>query len=803
MSQKWTRLAGIVLGGSILVSGLGLSGCKKSSSKKKNRDNSDPLEEIDERDLSSEEKEESESSTTRVPSSYSTRPKAPSANSTTDPSDPSSSTTPSAPMTPKDEAISRAHQLGIPESDLREKYDLFLKYCDIVDKNASLFEFRAYIYHLFPIVADNLKSENEEYFFENLSTLNFVEKYIDGNAAASFAPWANQVTVGIHSLGKSGVSQDAGTIYHELIHFIDFCIEPGDCTLVYVNDKIGIYEELSDSDKNRVQAFINTTVLTEGGAELYMAKYLTHTPLAVLYSQPTFFTASIEYIIGSEKFAELFFSYDTASRFANLLSENGFSDKEIRKVINASSAMTYMTDTDDTISLQDVLIRLYTSYRGTDYKEDPAFLNLLQGVPCYSDNTSAENADVINSFDNPLDRDNNDQIAKYIESLYTEEAHVSFFYHNFLPLYLDGKLWYVNYVNVFCPQSGTSEEFAIHIDYDFSTNTIVSLNKYDEWLPKDPIPKISIDNDVQASALRSQLLGDNSEAHNQKDRYGENSDLKDLYERAMEIGNRYGVEIYIADLVTEDLFHSSEAKQLLDKETISSTLDTLESVLSLYPEDYFDQMVFSYYSGIRFYIYGGKADTWSPETLYEPEEQKYYHTIFLNVNEEEKAFGMKQLHEKYFSQFDTLTCNLISEIWNVTEKYFRLYNEHFSDPLFTDKKWKVEANYPYCSYAGDTLDALLDVWEKDTKMEYFLFRECLSSEYTDRTLMHTYMMLTALSMKNEGNLTSVVSGPNVLDGNGERVVLCESLTPECQKKAEYLYGIVRHIFDTTNWPDIK
>ena len=164
---------------------------------------------------------------------------------------------------------------------------------------------------------------------------------------------------------------------------------------------------------------------------------------------------------------------------------------------------------------------------------------------------------------------------------------------------------------------------------------------------------------------------------------------------------------------------------------------------------------------------------------------------------------MKQLHEKYFSQFDTLTCNLISEIWNVTEKYFRLYNEHFSDPLFTDKKWKVEANYPYCSYAGDTLDALLDVWEKDTKMEYFLFRECLSSEYTDRTLMHTYMMLTALSMKNEGNLTSVVSGPNVLDGNGERVVLCESLTPECQKKAEYLYGIVRHIFDTTNWPDIK
>ena len=88
-------------------------------------------------------------------------------------------------------------------------------------------------------------------------------------------------------------------------------------------------------------------------------------------------------------------------------------------------------------------------------------------------------------------------------------------------------------------------------------------------------------------------------------------------------------------------------------------------------------------------------------------------------------------------------------------------------------------------------------------MEYFLIRECLVSEDTDRTLMHAYMMLTALSMKNEGNLTSVVSGPNVLDGNGNRVVLCEALTPECQKKAEYLFGIVRHIFDTTNWPDIK
>lgn len=801
MSKKWTRFAGIVLSGSILVSGLGLSACKKSSSKKKNPDESETHEEIEEKE-STEESEESESSTTRVPSSFSTLPKAPSANSTSDPSDPSSPSTPSAPMTPKDEALARAYQLGIPESDLREKYELFLKYCDVIDKNAALFEFRGYVYHLFPIVADNLKSENEEYFFKQLANLNFVIKPIDGNAAASYAPWANQVTVGTHYSSSSTVDQDAGTIYHELIHFIDYSIEPGACTVVYVNDKIGVYEELSDTDKYHVQAFLSTSVLTEGGAELFMAKYLTHTPLAVLYSQPTSFVAALEYIIGSEAINELFFSYDTPARFAKLLSENGFSDKEIKKVMNASSAMTYMTNSDDSISLQDVLIRLYTSYRSTDFKEDPGFLNLLQGVNRDSDKTSSENADAINSFDNPLDRDNN-QFVDYIASLYTEEAEVTLFYQRFIPTYVDGKLWYMNNVSVFCPHSGTYDNFALQIDYDFSSKTIVSANRYGEWLPKDPIPKISVDNATQASALRDQLLNDNSEAHNQKDRYGEISDLKDLYDRAMEIGNRYGVEIYIADLVTEDRFHSGEAKQLLDKETISSTLDTLDSVLSLYPEDYFDQMAFSYFSGIRFYIYGGKPDTWSPETIYEPDEQKYYHSIFLNVSEEDKVFGMKQLREKYFSQFDTLTCNLISEIWRVTEKYFRLYNEHFSDPFFTEDKWCDGANYPYCNYAGDTLDALLDHWEQDTKMEYFLIRECLVSEDTDRTLMNAYMMLTALSMKNEGNLTSVVSGPNVLDGNGNRVVLCEALTPECQKKAEYLFGIVRHIFDTTNWPDIK
>ena len=210
MSKKWTRVAGIVLSGSILVSGLSLSGCKKSSSKKKNRDQSETLDELEGKTFESEESEETEASTTRVPSSFSTRPKAPSAGSTSDPSDSSSSSAPSAPMTPKDEALARAYQLGIPESDLREKYDLFLKYCDIVDKNAALFEFRGYVYHLFPIVADNLKCENEEYFFNQLANLNFVIEPIDGNAAASYAPWANQVTVGTHYSSSSTVDQDAG-----------------------------------------------------------------------------------------------------------------------------------------------------------------------------------------------------------------------------------------------------------------------------------------------------------------------------------------------------------------------------------------------------------------------------------------------------------------------------------------------------------------------------------------------------------------------------------------------------------------
>ena len=66
---------------------------------------------------------------------------------------------------PKDDAVKLASEVGLEEKDLKGKYDLFIRYAEAVRSNPEFNGRREFIYHLFPVIADHLKSENEEFFF--------------------------------------------------------------------------------------------------------------------------------------------------------------------------------------------------------------------------------------------------------------------------------------------------------------------------------------------------------------------------------------------------------------------------------------------------------------------------------------------------------------------------------------------------------------------------------------------------------------------------------------------------------------
>jgi len=64
-----------------------------------------------------------------------------------------------------------------------------------------------------------------------------------------------------------------------------------------------------------------------------------------------------------------------------------------------------------------------------------------------------------------------------------------------------------------------------------------------------------------------------------------------LYERAVQIGKRYGFTVKIAEL-TDTRFSDHTAEQVLDEATISAALDILEEALSAYPAGYTGQLTY-------------------------------------------------------------------------------------------------------------------------------------------------------------------------------------------------------------------
>lgn len=674
----------------------------------------------------------------------------------------------------KNEALELAQKVGLTEDDLRGEYEYFIQFAQTVDGNPALYDYEGYVYQLFPMIADQIDEENKEYFLAQLENLVIEDGDAGPEASAYYAISNNYVLIGGWVFNTPDAAASL-TVYHELIHFVDGAIGGTPANVAIMNDgSIVCSDELTEDQMADVTQYVEANFLVEGGAEHYVAKYFSNANGPSSYNAITAFSTALEYIIGTEKYDSMFFDSNTTYQFFELLEEYGFTDEEIVKVINGLQKLHYgykvNFDSSDMISPQETLIRMYEEKFGTDFKDDLLFCELI----VYAGNS--EYFPYIAPYP-PKFKDMRDEWRQIVAEEYGVELEDIGLMNYPTPVFIDGEIVFGSIYDVFYRNDfGRSEDGLFQFTYDFEKDEVIEYStKVCDWVPGDVNEKLKNEKSDGAKELIESLKVDNSAAHDQKVT-GSISELNDQYEKAAQIGSKHGIYFWFADLTPEGLLN--ENKTATDPDKIDVALDEISEVLDLYPEDYFDQLLFEYYKGFAICLYDGD---------YEPRMRgsycvngDYYMIININISNPSITgfYGADTVRNMGFTSVSIMKTQLVCEIWKCTEKFFANYNSHFEEPTKGDDSWKKvnQHDFTYTDTTNDEINEL--IMDDHYDRSYFLCKECFTFKSTDRCLLYEYVMLSVIAD------------------------LPSDLTPECETKVDELCDEIRHYFDTSEWQGI-
>ena len=670
------------------------------------------------------------------------------------------------------EALRRAEKAGLFKEDLRGKYAFFLNYYDAVVLNKDVTEFRAYLFRFFPVVADHIKPENEVFFLSKLGTLSMYYVPTTEFAGGFFS---NEIAL---DEDMKNWKSDYLTlvIYHETMHFVDAWIDGEVGEVYYMKDgtfKFCDYTEQSNLNFDDVVYHSAMGYFTEGGAEKYKTEYFTR---ASTDPTPTGleFLVGLEYIFGKETVDDMYFSRDTAYKFCNLLKDNGFSDEEIIRMLRTSITDEVMKDGSLYIDPREVLIRLYKTKIGPDYENDAEFCRIIASMnKDLINQIPTEYRDFITKVSKMSDKEWNDTLKAIKEKtgaksdvVFAEEPYTFF---------IDGKLKLITMSSTF--ENSFVYYYPTVIDYDFDKKTVNSFELYDGWKTKEI--NIGDDEIVNVLKLRS---GDNSAAHNQTVK-GSNPDTEELYKRAETIGNKYGIYIWFDDLTPEVALEATfEKNPARNPKLIGEVLDQIEPVLELYPEGFFDQLLFGGFNGVAICIHDSTSpnmnniDTVNINGL----NYKVFYVAMKydrSVNAFQKRLGEYSVRNK-FPGVTPIQSRFICDIWAAIERYIDICNACHKEPLVSDKDWMAYNyegfTYPYLLEADQVVDYL---GKENVNLDYFICQEAIADAATDRFVTYQYLMLSSLTGEKPDNMTA-----------------------EQKAKAQELSNGLRKVFDTAKWP---
>ena len=396
------------------------------------------------------------------------------------------SPTPTATPTPdpRDEAMRIASIVGLKEEELKGEYSLFIRFAIAVNSNQNFKGKSEYIYHLFPVVADHLKSENESYFFTKIRELTITEKHTDG-IDGQYVQLQNRIELDPDLEQRMGKEAYSSVFYHELMHFIDLNISGNgiDTYLCLMNDgTIKQHKDLTPSDSGKMKEYLYSYFI-EGGAEMYTSEYFTYAPNS--YLPRVRFLVGMKYIYGIEKIDNMFFDVDTDYQFAELLKENGFTSEEIVKVLRAMRNTPDALDEPKTlIDPREVLIRFYINKIGPDYEKDKIFCLILGSMNDKDLNKIPSDYSKFYTKLEGLSQAELLEVWGYLTNVVGNYEVQWGFIGAPAPIYLNGEMKLSVTAG---PTEGNMLDYkAVVVDYDFENFKIKDITIYDNWSP-DPI----------------------------------------------------------------------------------------------------------------------------------------------------------------------------------------------------------------------------------------------------------------------------------------------------------------------------
>ena len=388
---------------------------------------------------------------------------------------------------PKDDAVKLASEVGLTEEDLRGKYDLFIRYAEVVGSNPEFNGRREFIYHLFPVIAEHLKSENEEFFFGKVKELKITQKHTDG-IDGQYIQTENKIELDPDLETRMGKEAYSSVFYHELMHFIDLNIAGSGLegyACLMDDGSIRKHGDLDYGEMRHMKDYLYSYFI-EGGAEMYTSEYFTYAPNS--YLPRVRFLVGMKYIFGVEKIDNMFFDVDTDYQFAQLLMANGFTTEETVKVFMAMrNTPDALSEPKTLIDPREVLIRLYINNVGPDYEKDKTFCLILGSMNESDLNKIPSDYSKFYTKLSGVSQEDVLQVWGYLTNIVGDYDVQWGFIGLPAPLYLNGELKLAVTAG---PTEGNKLDYkAVVVDYDFEKNEIKDITIHEKWSP-EPLPDL-------------------------------------------------------------------------------------------------------------------------------------------------------------------------------------------------------------------------------------------------------------------------------------------------------------------------
>lgn len=287
----------------------------------------------------------------------------------------------------KEEIIS-IYDLQNIQKEIEDNENFFIKYAYLVTRNKSLEPYQKEVMNLFSLIVDKKIYLDEFSFLNKLKELNisYVEK-IGVGVAAEYIDSAT--TINYHEKYK-------GTLYHELMHFIDFSINKEDLKhSLYKCDNDYIVSDLYLKDCEML--YFNTNFITESGAEVYAAKYFTNQMDS--YAPAPHILEALEYILGSDIISKWYFESD--AYFKELWFQLGYTQNEVTSLLKAFTAQTQIAksiNSKQTVLIVDALIDLYNKKKDMPLENDSVFKYILARIVLYTNVNSSKYSDLLKNI---------------------------------------------------------------------------------------------------------------------------------------------------------------------------------------------------------------------------------------------------------------------------------------------------------------------------------------------------------------------------------------------------------------------